>query len=180
MKEVIRKMPRADKVEAVKAIAADLKATDVYYFVDYRGLNYEESEELRLRLAKAEANMKVVKNTLTRLAVAEAGIEGVDELIDGPTAIVYCKGDSAKVAKVIQDFIKEYKKAAIRGGRLERTVLGAAEVETLATLPGREVLISQVMAGIQSPITGLVNVLAGPLRGIMGLLQARIQQLEGE
>jgi large subunit ribosomal protein L10 len=170
LKEVIRNMPRADKVEAVKAIAADLKANDVYYFVDYRGLNYGESEELRLRLAKAEANMKVVKNTLTKLAAAEAGIEGLDELIDGPTAIVYCKGDPAKVAKVIQDFIKEHKKAAIRGGRLEHTSLGAAEVETLATLPSREQLIAQLVGTLASPLSGLATVLNGPIRGLVVVL----------
>ena len=163
-------MPSVEKVEAVKAIAADLKATDVYYFVDYRGLDYEESEELRIRLAKAEANMKVVKNTLTRLAAVEAGIEGLDELIEGPTAIVYCHGDPAKVAKVIQDFIREHKKAAIRGGRLERASLGAAEVETLASLPSREQLIAQLVGTLASPLRGLVVVLNGPIRGLVVVL----------
>ena len=158
-------MPSVEKVEAVKAIAADLKATDVYYFVDYRGLDYEESEELRIRLAKAEANMKVVKNTLTRLAAVEAGIEGLDELIEGPTAIVYCHGDPAKVAKVIQDFIREHKKAAIRGGRLERASLGAAEVE-----PSREQLIAQLVGTLASPLRGLVMVLNGPIRGLVVVL----------
>jgi large subunit ribosomal protein L10 len=163
-------MPRADKIEAVKAIVADLKATDVYYFVDYRGLNYEESEELRIRLAKADANLKVVKNTLARIAAAEAGIEGLEELIQGPTAIVYCHGDPARVAKVIQDFIRERKKAAIRGGRLERASLGAAEVETLATLPSREQLIAQLVGTLASPFRGLVTALNGPIRGLVVVL----------
>ena len=163
-------MLRADKIEAVKAIAADLKATDVYYFVDYRGLNYEESEELRIRLAKADANLKVVKNTLARIAAAEAGVEGLEELIQGPTAIVYCHGDPANVAKVIQDFIREHKKAAIRGGRLERASLGAAEVETLATLPSREQLLGQLVGTLASPLRGLATVLNGPIRGLVVVL----------
>src|SRR5665647_1915496 len=107
-------MPRPDKIEAVKEITADLKATDVYYFLDYRGLTFAEASELRARLAKNDASLKVVKNTLAKIAAADAGVEGLTELLQGPTAIAYCHGDPVRVAKTIQDFIKEKKKAAIR------------------------------------------------------------------
>lgn len=163
-------MPRPDKVEAVQRIAADLKATDVYYVVDYRGLTYPESEELRMRLTKADAKMKVVKNTLAKLAAAEAGVEGLDELLQGPTAVVYCHGDPAQVAKVVQDFIKEKKKAAIRGGRLEKIMLDASAVETLATLPSREELLAKLVGTLASPLQGLVTTLNGPIRGLVIVL----------
>jgi len=163
-------MPRPDKIEAVKEIAADLKATDVYFFVDYRGLTFAESTELRARLTKADATLKVVKNTLAKIAATDAGVEGLTELLQGPTAIAYCHGDPVRVAKVIQDFIKEKKKAAIRGGKLQSSLLGSSEVERLATLPSREQLIAQVVGLIASPLTGLVNVLNGPIRNLVVVL----------
>src|SRR5665647_1570065 len=152
-------MPRPDKIEAVKEITADLKATDVYYFLDYRGLTFAEASELRARLAKNDASLKVVKNTLAKIAAADAGVEGLSELLQGPTAIAYCHGDPVRVAKTIQDFIKEKKKAAIRGGKLQRSMLTPSDVETLAALPSREQLIARVVGAIASPLTGLGNVL---------------------
>jgi large subunit ribosomal protein L10 len=163
-------MPRPDKVEAVKEIAADLRATDVYYFVDYRGLTFSEATELRARLAKVDASLKVVKNTLAKIAAADAGVEGLDELLQGPTAIAYCHGDPVRVAKTIQDFIKEKKKAAVRGGKLQRSMLTAPEVEKLAALPSREQLIAQLVGTIAAPLTGLVGVLNGPIRGLVMVL----------
>jgi large subunit ribosomal protein L10 len=170
-------MPKPGKIEAVKEITADLKATDVYYFVDYRGLTFAEATELRARLAKADASLKVVKNTLAKIAAADAGVEGLTEYLAGPTAIAYVHGDPVRVAKVIQDFIKEKKKAALRGGKLQRSLLTTAEVEKLATLPSREQLIAQVVGAIASPLSGLVNVLNGPIRGLVVVLaQAQEKQ----
>lgn len=170
-------MPKPNKVEAVKEIAADLKATDVYLFVDYRGLTFAEATELRARLRKTDADLKVVKNTLAKIAAADAGVEGLDELFQGPTAIAYCHGDPVRTAKVIQDFIKEKKKAVIRGGKLQQSVLKAADVEALASLPSREQLIAQVAGAIAAPLTGLVTVLNGPIRGLVVVLaQAQDKQ----
>jgi large subunit ribosomal protein L10 len=163
-------MPRPDKVAAVKEITADLKATDIYYFLDYRGLTFSEATELRARLAKAGASLRVVKNTLAKIAAVDAGVEGLSELLQGPTAIAYCHGDPVRVAKTLQDFIKEKKKAAIRGGKLQRSMLTASDVETLAALPGREQLIAQLVGAIASPLAGLANVLNGPLRGLVMVL----------
>jgi large subunit ribosomal protein L10 len=146
---------------------ADLKATDIYYFLDYRGLTFAEATELRARLAKADASLKVVKNTLAKIAAVDAGVEGLTELLQGPTAIAYCHGDPVRVAKIIQDFIKEKKKAVLRGGKLERSLLSASDMEKLATLPSREQLIAQLVGVIASPLSGLVNVLNGPIRGLV-------------
>jgi large subunit ribosomal protein L10 len=167
-------MPKPEKIEAVREITADLKATDVYYFVDYRGLTFAEATELRARLAKADASLKVVKNTLAKIAAADAGIDGLTEYLAGPTAIAYCHGDPQRVAKVIQDFIKEKKKATLRGGKLQSTMLTPQDVEKLAGLPSREVLIAQVVRAIASPLQGLVNVLNGPIRGLVVVL-AQVQ-----
>lgn len=163
-------MPKQSKIDAVAEITADLKAADIYYFVDYRGLTFAEATELRKRLRQVDADFKVVKNTLGKIAAANAGVEGLDELLSGPTAIAYVHGDPAKVAKTIQDFIREKKKAAIRGGKLQRSVLTASQVEALASLPSREQLIAQLVGAIASPLTGLANVLAGPIRGLVVVL----------
>jgi large subunit ribosomal protein L10 len=168
-------MPKQNKIDAVAEIAADLKGADVYYFVDYRGLTFAEATELRKRLRKVDADLKVVKNTLGKIAAADAGVEGLSELLQGPTAIAYVHGDPVKAAKTIQDFIKEKKKAAIRGGKLQRSLLSATEIEALAALPSREQLIAQMVGAIASPLQGLANVLAGPIRGLVIIL-AQIEE----
>lgn len=163
-------MPKPKKVESVKEITADLYASEIYYFVDYRGLTFAEATELRARLAKCDASLKVVKNTLAKRAAADVGIEGLDALLKGPTAIAYCHGDPVRAAKTIQDFIKEKKKAAIRGGKLQRSMLTPADIETLATLSPREQLLAQLVGAIASPLAGLANVLNGPIRGLVVVL----------
>ncbi len=170
-------MPKQNKIDAVAKITADLKAAEVYYFVEYRGLTFAETTDLRTRLRKVDADLKVVKNTLGKIAAANAGVEGLDELLAGPTAIAYVHGDPAKTAKTIQDFIKEKKKpvVVIRGGKLQNSVLSAQQVEALASLPSREVLIAQVVRAIASPLQGLANVLNGPIRGLVVVL-AQVQE----
>ena len=169
-------MPKPEKVAAVKEIAADLQTTDTYYFLDYRGLTFAEASDLRARLAKADARLKVVKNTLAKIAAADAGVEGLSELLQGPTAIAYCYGDPVRVAKVIQDFIKEKKKAVVlRGGKLQRSILHQSDMERLATLPSREQLIAQLVGAIASPLAGLVNVLNAPIRGLV-VVVAQVQE----
>ena len=168
-------MPKQSKIDTVAEITADLKGADVYYFVDYRGLTFAEATELRRRLRKVDADLKVVKNTLGKIAAADAGVEGLTELLQGPTAIAYVHGDPVKAAKTIQDFIKEKKKAAIRGGKLQRSLLTATDIEALAALPSREQLIAQVVGAIASPLYGLANVLAGPIRGLVVVL-AQVQE----
>jgi len=163
-------MPKPGKVAAVKEIVEALRSTDVYYIVDYRGLTFKEATELRARLAKSGASLRVVKNTLAKIAAVEAGVEGLDELLQGPTAIAYVHGDAVKVAKTIQDFIKEKKKAAIRGGKLQRSILSATDVEVLATLPSREQLLARAVGAIAAPLYGLANVMNAPLRGLAVVL----------
>ena len=163
-------MPKQNKIDAVAEITADMKGADVYIFVDYRGLTFAEATELRKRLRKVDTDLKVVKNTLGKIAAANAGVEGMDELLAGPTAIAYVHGDPAKTAKTIQDFIKEKKKSVIRGGKLQRSILTGTEIEALASLPSREQLIAQVVGAIASPLQGLANVLSGPIRGLVIVL----------
>jgi len=172
-------MPKPEKVAQVKEIAAALSSTDTYYFFDFRGLTFAEAEDLRARLAQAGAGLRVVKNTLAKIAAAEAGVEGLECFLQGPTAIVYCHGDPVRVAKVIQDFMREKRKGAVRGAKLQRTLLDPAGVEKLAALPGREQLIGQVVGLIAHPLTGLVTVLSGPIRNLAVVL-SQIQEQKAQ
>lgn len=160
-------MLKSDKVQAVQEITEDFRSTDAFIMVDHRGLSVSEVTELRTRLRGVGASLKVVKNTLAKIAASEAGVDGVEALLEGPTAITICREDPVTPAKVLQGFIREKRKLAIKGGYLQTRVLGAAEVDALATLPSREELIAKVVGGIASPLYGLANVLTGPMRGLV-------------
>ena len=173
-------MATEKKVKIVESLEETFSRTRAGVLTDYRGLTTTALNELRGKLREAGVEYKVVKNSLAQRAVKQVGLDGLTGILAGLMAIAFDFSDSPKVAKVITDFLRASKSTlGIKGGFLGDRVLTAKEVETLAKLPSKQVLISQVMAGIQSPLYGLVTVLAGPIRGIMGVLQARIKQLEG-
>ena len=145
---------------------------------DHRGLTVKQTQELRRSLAQHNAAFHVVKNTLLRRALQELGKPIPDSLLKGPTAVGYCFGDVAAVAKVIDDFARASGILQIRGGLLGLQVVDAEGVRALANLPPREVLLARVVGGIQAPMVGLVSVLGGVLRGLVNVLDARRRQLE--
>lgn len=172
-------MLKSEKVAVVDAIIAALKSADTYYLVDFRGLSVAEAMDLRGRLRQSGATLTVVKNTLARRAAAEVGLQGLEALLQGPTAIAFCAEDPVAPAKTLQGFIKEKKKLAIKGGYMQRRVLAAAQVEQLASLPTREELIAKVVGGLAAPLYGLANVLTGPVRGlVVALDQIREQKAQ--
>ncbi len=174
-------MATEKKEKIVESLQDTFSRCNVGILTDYRGLTTGEMNTLRRRLREAGIEYRVVKNSLAQFAVKNAGIEELADSFTGPVAVAFGYGEIPEPARVLTEYIRTTKSIlSIKGGFFEDRVLGPREVESLAKLPSREVLISQVLAGMQSPIYGLVNVLAGPIRGIMGVLQARIQQLEGE
>jgi large subunit ribosomal protein L10 len=173
-------MPTEKKEKIVAGLQGIFAKAKVGVMTDYRGLTTAELNELRRKLRDAGVEYHVVKNSLAQLAARNAGLEQVAAAIKDPTALAFGYGEAQEVARVLTDFIRTTKSIMkIKGGFLPGRVLSTAEVETLARLPSREVLIAQVMAGLQSPLYRLVNVLSGPMRGMMNVLQARIKQLEG-
>jgi len=174
-------MPTEKKVKLVENLQEMFGKCSVGILTDYRGLSTAQLTDLRRKLRQAGVEYRVVKNSLAQFAARQVGMDELVSSFEGPVAVAVGYGEIQAAAKTLDDYIRTTKSIlSIKGGFLEDRVLSTGEVETLAKLPSREVLISQVMAGMQSPITGLVNVLAGPIRGLMGVLQARIQQLEGE
>jgi len=174
-------MATEKKVQIVASLQETFSRSRAGVLTDYRKLTTTEMNELRGKFREAGVAYKVVKNSLAQLAVKQAGMADLADVFVGPMAIAFDFSDSPVVAKVLTEYIRDTKSIlGIKGGFLADRVLAPQEVETLAKLPPKPVLIGQVMAGIQSPLYGLVNVLAGPIRGILGVLQARIKQLEAK
>lgn len=148
---------------------------------DFRGLSAAEIADLRRKLRESGTGYRVVKNTLARLAAGKAGKDKLVGSFEGPVAIAFSDNDITEPAKVLADYIQVSKSTlTIKGGFFGDRLFTSNEVMTLATLPSREVLLAKVVGGVQSPIVMLVNCLASPIREVIGVLQARIQQQEGE
>ena len=172
-------MPREKKAQIIDQLTEVFTKSNYIILTDYRGLAAGEINDLRRRLTEAQAQYRVVKNSLARFAAERAGRDELVSSFEGPVAIAFGNGDITEPAKVLTDFIRTTRSPlSIKGGLLGTRRLTADNVEALATLPSREVLISQIIGGMNSPLTRLATLLASPLRGVMGVLQARITQLE--
>jgi large subunit ribosomal protein L10 len=173
-------MLKEQKERVVEQLAQRLRDSETFMVADYRGLTMPEIDELRTRLLEAGARFTVVKNTLTRRAAEAAGKEDVLELIDGPTAIAFleAEGDPVAVAKVLSETSRAHDVLVIRGGVLEGALVGDAEIKRLATLPPADVLRAQLAGAVVSPLTTVVGLFAAPMRDLVGVLEARIRQLE--
>jgi len=173
-------MPTEKKAKVIDNLEQLFSRCSIGILTDYRGLSAFEMTELRRRLRGAGIDYKVVKNTLARIAAQRAGREELASLFDGPVAIVFGYGDMTEPARVLADYIQATKSAmSIKGGFLPEKLLTLDEVTTLSTLPSREALIAMVLAEVQKPMVALVAYLGAPMQGVIGALQARIQQLEG-
>jgi large subunit ribosomal protein L10 len=137
-------VPSEAKVERVKGLSERLTAADAALLTDYRGLTVQEADELRSALAEADARFSVVKNSLTRLAMKEAGMEGLAELIDGPSAIAFVHGDPVAAAKALVDAARRYPVLDVRGGFAEGRVLTAEEIREYASLDTRDVMLAKI------------------------------------
>ena len=174
-------MSRVQKAQIIDEFQEIFSKYNIGILTDYRGLSTTELNDLRRKLRESNIEYRVVKNSLAQLAAKRAGRDDLAGLFDGPIGIAFSDGDITLPAKVLTDHIRTAKSIlGIKGGFLETGLLTIANVKTLSTLPTREVLLSKVLAGIQSPIANLINTLASPIRGFAGILQARIKQLEGE
>jgi large subunit ribosomal protein L10 len=139
---------------------------------DYRGMKVKEMTELRSALRKEGVEMKVVKNTLVKIAADENGVEGLDEYLVGSNIWAFSMEDAVAAAKVMKTFAKTHPSLVLKGGILDNKAFDAARVADLADLPPREVLLAQVAGLLQGPIVGLVNVLQGPIRKMGYALEA--------
>ena len=173
-------MQRKDKEQVVAELAERLRASDTLILADYRGLSVGELDDVRTQILAHGARFSVVKNTLTKRAAEEAGLETLTALLDGPTAIAFVgDGDMVAVAKTLNDTAKKTKILSIKGGILQGAPLAADQVVELASLPPTDVLQGQVLGAIVGPLTSIVGLFAAPLQNFVGLIDARIDQLGG-
>lgn len=162
---------RPEKIEAVKEIKDKFSRSKSAILTDYRGLNVADITELRKKLREQGVEFKVVKNTLTRIALKDFDYN-LDEFLEGPTAVAFGFEDPVAPAKIIADFAKTHKELEIKAGMVEGKAGGKDMVESLAKLPPREELLAKAVGSIQSPLYGIVSVLQGPLRNLVYTLQA--------
>ena len=159
-------MNREEKSAAIKEIAAEIEGSEAIFAVDYRGISVPQAAELRAKLREADASFRIVKNRLTKIAADQAGEERLAELLQGPTALTFVRGDTAQAAKAITTFNKEHDVLTYKGGFMEATSLDEVAFKSIAKLPGREVLNGQLAGVVASPITGLVRGLGSMIQGL--------------
>jgi large subunit ribosomal protein L10 len=174
-------MNKEQKAALVEEIAEQLQGAEAIIAVDYRGISVPEAAALRARLRDADATFRVVKNRLTLRAAEKAGTEPLRELLEGPTALTFVRGDAAVAAKALNDFARTGDALGFKGGMLGDEPLSVEQIVSIARLPAREVLHGQLVGTIASPLTGLVGALNGLLAGIaIQLRQIQEQGLVGD
>ncbi|HME49652.1 50S ribosomal protein L10 [Mycobacterium sp.] len=174
-------MAKADKAAAVAEIAERFKESSATVVTEYRGLTVSNLAELRRSLG-GSATYSVAKNTLARRAASEAGLEGLGELFVGPTAIAFVKGEPVDAAKALKTFAKDNKALVIKGGYMDGRPLTVAEIERIADLESREVLLAKLagaMKGNLSKAAGLFNAPASQVARLVAALQEKKQGAEG-
>jgi large subunit ribosomal protein L10 len=171
-------MARPDKAAAVAELVDSFQEASGAVLTEYRGLTVKQLQDLRRALGE-NANYAVVKNTLTQIAAKEAGVEGFDDLLTGPTAIAFINGDVVEAAKGLRDFAKANPALVIKGGYFEGKSLEATEIAKLADLESREVLLGKLAGAMLASLSQAVYLLNAPLAQaarLAGALQAKAEQ----
>jgi large subunit ribosomal protein L10 len=170
-------MARSDKAAAVAELAAEFRGSSAVVLTEYRGLSVRQLTDLRRALG-ASASYAVVKNTLTKIAAKEAGVEGIEDQLVGPSAIAFVKGDPVDAAKGLRDFARANPVLVIKGGVLEGKLLTADEIRTLADLESRDVLLAKLAGAMKASLASAASLFNAPLTKTARLLEALREQVE--
>jgi len=163
-------MARPEKVAAVAEVKEKLVAAKGSVFTDYRGLKVHELAELRRNLRVSGVEYKVYKNTLTKIAIKDIGLDGLSEFLEGPTAIAFSVDDPVIAAKLLNDFSKEHDSLKLKAGVVEGEIMDAAGIKAVAILPSREELVARLVSMLQAPVSNFVYMLNGPLSSFAAVL----------
>ena len=170
-------MDRAQKGTTIAALKSKLAGARGAVLTDYRGMSVAELTELRTLLRKSAVEYAVVKNTLAKLAVKDTELASLATYLEGPTGIAISRQDPVAPSRILTSWGKNRPTFSVKAGMVEGQLVSAAEVQALADLPSREVLLARLAGTFQAPIQGLVNVLAGPVRALASVLeQVRVQK----
>jgi len=164
---------RPEKASIVSDLSEKLNRSPFLLVTDYKQMKVDQFGELRNRLAPAGAEVRVVKNSFLKRAMADSGMPDVADKLTGQTAIVMGEKDVAPVAKILKTFAAEFKIAALKIGVVNKAVMSTSDVEALAELPSREILLAQLLGLLQTPATRLVRILNEPAAAFARLLKAK-------
>ena len=171
-------MARQDKATAVDELTEEFRGSAATVLTEYRGLTVAQLKSLRRSLGDT-ANYVVVKNTLTKIAAERAGVQGLDDLLSGPSAIAFVKGDPVEAAKGLRDFAKENPLLIIKGGYMDGAVLSASEISRIADLESREVLLAKLAGAMKASLTQAAGLFQAPLAQtarLLGAFQAKVAE----
>jgi large subunit ribosomal protein L10 len=173
-------MPTQRKIDTVAELKGRIERATLVASAEYRGLRVKEMVEMRRRLREAGIEVKVVKNSLLRLAAEDTGRGDLLQIIEGPTALAVSYGDVIEAAKALSSYAQGAPQGfAIRGGFMDGAVLSAQDIRDLVSIPPRPVLLAQFMGQMQSPLAGFVGLMEAPLRELMVLMQSLLSELPG-
>ncbi len=170
---------RSEKTAIVRELHDRLEGADFVLLADYHGLNVTQIAELRGRLREHSSEFHVVKNSFFGLAAKELGWEGLDSILSGPIGAVTGVGDVTEAAKALKDFVKANEKPVVKGGVLDSKVLTSAEVDALASMPPRPVMLGQLVGTIAAPMTQLVGVMNQKVLTLLYVLKAVEEKKQG-
>lgn len=165
-------MVRAEKIEKVDELKELLRDAKSIVLNDFTGLNVADISELRRLCRENNVVYTIVKNTLAKRSFAALGLEEIESILDGPTAVALSRDDEVVPAKVLNDFAKDYELPRLKGAYVAGRLLDDEETKRLASLPSKEILLAQVVGTFQAPMRGLVNVLGASLRDLLYVLKA--------
>ena len=172
-------MKKEKKAQNIDLLQKEFARSSVGILTDYRGLKTSELNGLRRKLQDSGSDFKVVKNTLALKAAEKLNRKGMEKSFTGPVAVAFGYGEVTDTAKALVDYVRTSRIAlTVKGGFMGERLLTVDDVNTLASLPPKPVLVARVVGGMKGPLYSLVGVLVAPIRNLQGVLQARIKQLE--
>lgn len=172
-------MPTLKKSAEIDLLQERFENAKMVILTDYRGLSVSQMHDFRGKLRPSEGEFRVSKNTLVRIAAERAGVEGLEEFLHGPTAVVFAMGDIAGTAKAVSDFARTSRILQVKAGVMDNQTMTAADVEVISSLPPREELLAKLVGMLASPMARTVGVLSGPSRSVAYVVNARMESMGG-
>ena len=169
-------MPSQDKIDKVKELTERFRSASGAMFADFRGLSVKDATELRRTLHASQASFAVVKNTLTRIAVREAGLDGAVPLLEGPTAVAFFTDDAVAGAKSVLDLTRRFPSLLVKGALIDGAILGEDDAKALASLESKEVSVGKLAGMLQAPVARIAYLLQAPMGRLAYALAERGRQ----
>jgi large subunit ribosomal protein L10 len=173
-------MPKQEKVERVAELKARIEGSDALLLTEYRGLTVSEITELRRSLGEGGTRFQVIKNTLMRRAVSDAGVAEIETLIEGPSAVAFVEGDAVAAAKSVVDAAKKFPTLVLKGGYMDGKLLSADDAKALAALESREVMLSKIAGMVKSEMSKAAALFVGAQSKFLSVLEAYKEKVPGD